>query len=350
MDMEETEEENVTPDSVETPAKGGPPGDNFFLPRKKKDIFNDAYLSFHFAMKNGIFKSPGPLTNETQDIFTDFIDMVQATMPPAFKLRRLATEIFNNIDDIAQSEESLIALVDQYPPKKKTWSLSCTRGIPSMGYTCGLWELFHIMTIGLVEYNAMLGAEDDYPYYRPADGGAVIRDFVEHFFDCEVCRTHFLASYDACAYEGCKRLTSYVGEVIEWIELPMWLFEFHNGVNVRLMKERAEREGWTPTLQDEINVHWPSRKDCPSCWRDDGRWEAGNVYLFLRLTYWPDDVFTENMKKDLQASELALKRKKQSFTGRLLAVILLVLMVVAGGYLYQKSRRLRTMDKVKKDP
>ena len=348
---EETDEESVASSKV---AEGGRPGDNFFLPRKKKDIYNDAYLSFHFAMKNGIFKSPGPLSNTTLDIFTEFVDLVKATVPPTFRLRKLADEILKNIDEVSQSEKALVELVDKYPPKKKTWSYSCTRGKPSAGYTCGLWQLFHIVTIGLVEFNAMVAAEDDYPYYRSADAALALRNFIENFFDCEVCRTHFLKDFDGCAYDGCHRLIPYVGEIGDWMHFPMWLHEFHNGVNTRLMKERAEREGWKPTLQDEMDVQWPSRKDCPICWYDDGTAELNNIYIFLRLAYWPEDVFTENMKKDLLTSELAMKlamkREKRAFSGRVVGV-LLVLMVIAGGYFYEKRRRMRrSLDKVKKDP
>jgi hypothetical protein len=55
-------------------------------------------------------------------------------------------EIAENIEDALQSEEKLLAIVDNYPPRKKKWSKSCTRGKGHMGYTCGLWQLFHIMT------------------------------------------------------------------------------------------------------------------------------------------------------------------------------------------------------------
>lgn len=345
-DTEEEDQIVVEPDE----GKGVPPGDNFFLPRKKKDIYNDAYLSFHFAMKNGIFKSPGPLSNSTAESFIDFVDLVRATMPPSFKLSKLAREIIDDAGNITQNEELLVAVLDKYPPKKKSWSVACTRGLPTMGYTCGLWELFHIMTVGLVEFNAMETADDDYPYYRTGDAAKTLRNFIENFFDCEVCRTHFLAAFDSCAYNGCDRLVNYPGEMGDWMHFPMWLHEFHNGVNVRLMKERAEREGWTPKPEDELAVQWPPRKDCPMCWLKDGSPELNNIYLFLRLTYWPDDILTEGMKQELEESGRDMQGRIRALSGKIVGVLLLAAMVFLGRYWHERRKRFMTLARVKKDP
>jgi thiol-disulfide isomerase/thioredoxin len=158
MDLEE-DTEDVIGAPIDESSSGTGVDQDYFLPRRKKDIYNDAYLSFHFAMKNGIFTDQGPLSNSTREYFTDFLDLVQATMPPSFNLNTLASEILLNSDEALASEEALVALVDKYPPKKKSWSQSCTRGDPAMGYTCGLWELFHIISVGVVEYNNMITAE-----------------------------------------------------------------------------------------------------------------------------------------------------------------------------------------------
>ena len=336
----EDEEEPLVDAALAADSSQGGPGENFWLPRRQKDIYNDAYLSFQFALKNGIFPGPGPLSNHTRDDFVDFLDILRATMPPSFKLQRLVSDIMDNIPEVLESEEALVAIVDKYPPKKTTWSHSCTRGDSSMGYTCGLWELFHIMTVGLVEYNHMVPTNDDSPFYRTGDVALTLRNFIDHFFGCEVCKLHFIGSFDSCAFSGCRRLVHHVGEMRDWIQLPMWLFEFHNGVNVRLMKEKAEREGRVPTPADEIAVQWPPRKDCPMCWNDDGRFEGKNVFAFLRLTYWPEDVYTEQLRKDLVTSPLHLRRLREAFFYKLKLVFLPMLLVfgVGGTFLYSKYK------------
>ncbi len=350
VELEEDVEEEV--DEVVIQPSGLAPDQDFFLPRRKKDIYNDAYLSFQFAMKNGIFTHPGPLTNATKDHLLGFLDVLQSTLPPSLRLQKLAAEIVQHADVAFHSEEALIALVDKYPPKKKSWSHSCTRGDPAMGYTCGLWELFHIMSIGLVEFNMMVTTEDDYAFYRPADTAVVLRNFIENFFGCEVCRIHFLQAYDGCEYNGCERLVDYAGTLEEWTEFPIWLYEFHNGVNVRLMKERAEREGRTPTPQEEIAVQWPSRKDCPTCWHDDGRFDPTNTFIFLRLTYWPEDQFSERMRTNLIGSEYDKHQLRTSFLDRAVKGLqfIIVALVVIGAFWYEKRRRMKIIAKTKKNP
>jgi hypothetical protein len=183
------------------------------------------------------------------------------------------------------------------------------------------------------------------------DSAVVLKDFVENFFGCEVCRVHFLQGFNGCAYDGCNRLIDHVGTIEDWMQLPMWLYEFHNGVNIRLMKEKAEREGRIPTPEDEIAVQWPSRKDCPMCWHDDGKFDPTNVFIFLRLTYWPDDIFSDNMRKDLQSSELNLRRQRE-FRNRdaMMMGILLLAITIPAVFLYEKRRRRISMAQYKKDP
>lgn len=183
------------------------------------------------------------------------------------------------------------------------------------------------------------------------DSAVVLRNFIENFFGCEVCRVHFLAGFDGCAYDGCKRLIDHVGSLSDWMEFPLWLYEFHNGVNLRLMKEKAEREGRIPTPEDEIAVQWPSRNDCPMCWDDGGKFDPTNIFLFLRLTYWPDDIFSDNIRKDLLASELHLRRQR-AFRNRNVVLIGILLLAIMGAaaFLYGKRRRWVSLAQNKKNP
>merc|ERR1711966_346769 len=72
--------------------------------------------------------------------------------------------------------------------------------------------------------------------------GDTLRDYIEHFFGCEVCRLNFLLEYDSCSLERCNRLTGEIGNIDSWKQLPLWLYEMHNAVNVRLFHEGIEQE------------------------------------------------------------------------------------------------------------
>lgn len=140
---EDEEEEGVVPDSA---AALLAPDGSFWIPRTKKEIYNDAYLSFDFAMRNAIFAQKDPLSEEAKDAFYDFVGLLAEILPPTWRLQWMISEIVENEATVLENEENLFKILDKYPPKKKKWSKSCTRGKGSMGYTCGLWQLFHIMT------------------------------------------------------------------------------------------------------------------------------------------------------------------------------------------------------------
>jgi len=150
-----------------------------------------------------------------------------------------------------------LEIIAPFEPAHYKWSTNS-------GYTQGLWTLFHIITVGVVEWNRLIGEDyiDELAIKTP-EASKAIRNYIEHFFACEECRTNFILGYDSCSFDRCNRLHNDAETVTEWSQLPLWLFEVHNSVNVRLLKEKGERENWTPSHQDEVDKTWPRRIDCP---------------------------------------------------------------------------------------
>lgn len=309
-----------------------------FLPRSKTDIYNDAQLSFDFAMKNAIFTDRKRLSEEKEKALKEWLQLMKAALPPGWSLQTLVSDLYENIESIAKSEKNLLKIVKKHPPKKKSWSHSCRKGDGMAGYTCGLWELFHIVSIGVVEWNSMVVGDDDWPFYRPEESAETLRNYIENFFGCEVCRLNFMHAFDSCAFQRCDRLTKYVGELEDWKELPMWLFEMHNGVNVRLMREQAEENHRVPTREDEIAVQWPSTSECPLCWHADGRWDPDKVYTFLRLTYWPDDETSASARRSLFVEELEEEDDYEEEEGspRIFLLVIFGSLIITGGSWYRK--------------
>jgi len=307
--------------------------------RSKSDVFNDAYLSFHFALKNSIHMDLGPLSNKTRDAFYDWLSLLQQSMPPIWEIQNLLTALVDNFEGIAESEQNLVKLADTFPPPSDKWSQACEKGLKGMGYTCGLWELFHIMTVGVVEYNLMI-YDGDHMIIPVDDVSVTLRNYIENFFACEVCRMNFLHGFDTCARDRCTRLHHEATSQKEWVQLPLWLFEFHNGVNVRLMRERAERENWTPTREDEIKAEWPSREECPKCWREDGGWNEDMVYKFLRTEYWLDDAVAGVYRKEL--SELEMDEDDEDSMPPIALQLLPIFVTIGvgvGWYVKERERR-----------
>lgn len=192
----------------------------------------------------------------------------------------------------------MILVIEEYPPPNTVWSMSCWRGEPDVGYTCGLWELFHVITVGVVDYNRAAA----FAGHRLATEAVArtIRDYVDQFFGCEICRRNFVTAFDACAHQRCARLLlNATSAEKDWIQLPLWLLETHNAVNVRLQAEKAVREHRPkPTRPEEISATWPPVKDCPLCWQN----EVLNdelVYKYLKLEYGLRDPLSSEYKREL---------------------------------------------------
>jgi Erv1 / Alr family/Thioredoxin len=307
-------------------------------PRTKESIYRDAHLSFDFAMRNAIFDttggdgattSDGRLTNATQTVLKEWLSLLKKSLPPLWRLQQLIHELYENFDSIVLSEENLLEIVDRHPPPKKKWSKACSQGRPGEGYTCGLWELLHITTVGVVEYNR-LAPEDfmDDIIIGVVDAAKAIRNYIEKFFGCDVCRKNFVAAFDSCKFDNCIKLDNDSTVLNDWMELPLWLWRTHNGVNVRLLQERHQRNKLPPPSEaEEEAAQYPPRSQCPHCWqpppptpapipdpteqKNDKETESlakplkaalpldyhpEKMFFYLRTVYWPEDALSNEMR------------------------------------------------------
>ena len=166
--------------------------------------------------------------------------------------------------------------------KEQKWR-TCTYEDNENGYTCGLWQLFHVMSVGLVEHNKH--SESPIPTRYVSE---TLRNYIESFFQCDVCRMNFLHMYDTCAFDGCHRLSKDPStDEQDWKEFPLWLWETHNDVNVRLMGEGMEGDHEKPPSDWESQkARWPSSYQCANCWREDHSWDQDEVFLTLHNNYW----------------------------------------------------------------
>lgn len=97
--------------------------------------------------------------------------------------------------------------------------------------------------------------------------------------------------YDNCGHDHCKRLHDeqiHITNVAEG-EIVIWLWEVHNAVTRRIMKEAADRDHRVLSKEEEIASKFPSRKMCRRCWLDRGQesWDSQEIITFLKGWYWP---------------------------------------------------------------
>uniref|UniRef100_A0A7S4MFC9 Sulfhydryl oxidase n=1 Tax=Odontella aurita TaxID=265563 RepID=A0A7S4MFC9_9STRA len=253
--------------------------------RSTADVFNDASLSLDVAFRFGIFMSRSPLSKAKEDVLREWINLLKYALPADMKQSHEQLDALTlKFDDVVQSEDALREAIEHVRFERNDWSLACSYGQPHKGYTCGLWALLHIATVGVVETNETQSSSKKVSTAHAAD---IMRNFIEHFFDCKECREYFLKMYDECFFGRCKRLSTDTSLLKESTrELPLWLSKAHNAVNVRLLRERRSRENKPmPTREEVKSVRWPHETECPHCWQEDGTWDDNEVYKHLKSEY-----------------------------------------------------------------
>lgn len=243
----------------------------------QEDIFSDVSASFYFSLRTGVYTSVSPLDTVQKEALSAWLELLSNTLPKGWEILKVANELLENIDNVSIEEKYLTEILDKYNKEEPEWSTFCKTKSEAQGYTCGLWQLFHVITVGVVEQTKASKQR------VPPDAAAyVIRNFVEEFFQCAECVSHFLDMYDSCWNDWCNNLQEEA-----WESTALWIWDAHNNVNVRLMKEDTERIGNEVNTNDEEKAQWPSRKECNQCWDKDGSYDKNKVFDYLKRTYWP---------------------------------------------------------------
>jgi len=290
------------------------------LARTRDTVYKDAALSFTHALRTGIFskkdgQNMGLLGSDAREVFSDWIDLLYWALPPTWILHTLINDIRNNIDSVMVSEENLLFMVEKHQDvvngRDLKWSTQCSKSDDRAGYSCGLWSLFHIISIGVIErHRAVLGAQHAVTTKFVAQ---TIRNYIVHFFDCNECKEYFVEMFDNCGFSHCRRFKQ-PGKIPtpeSWEELAVWLWEVHNDVNAKLLKAELKRDGSVDISERKLELSaWPPSDECPTCRNENGKhgkWDKNAVLGHLKKEYWPGGVqnfrFVVLKKKDNSKDE-----------------------------------------------
>ena len=279
-----------------------------FIARSREDLKNDIHLSFDFAMRNNVFMAEQDhLPEEKADALFEWLALLKKTLPASWtEMHVLLTQLIRNFRYITKKESYVMKILDKHPPKATQWSESCSKREPGQGFTCGLWEIIHAATVGVLPFNRNAVVQKH--LLVPSAVAKTIRDYIEYFFHCDDCRRNFLTMFDSCGHDHCNRLKTktklgLVEATLDWEQPALFFYEVHNAVNVRLMKEKAAREEWEPSRQNELDVQWPPQYECRPCWKQDANgnllWEDKMVIQYLRLEYGIRDSEIATFRKQL---------------------------------------------------
>lgn len=249
-------------------------------------------------MKTAIFTQNGPLPEKPKIALHEFLLAMQKTLPSTSSMQPIVHDLLGNFETLVQSSDALNKILAKHPPPepKNEWSRASLQH--GTGYTAGLWILFHIMSVGLVQWNHITTTDNQ--KLIPAAMADIQRNYIEHFFQCEECRLNFLSDFDACMYDRCNRLATTAKGITlkEFIQYPLWLYETHNAVNVRLRKERVEQNIEREDFTTQMDVMWPSLTSCPYCWGSSEKdsWDEIEIYKYLQQSYWPGSHDSEVLR------------------------------------------------------
>lgn len=289
--------------------------------------YHNAAVSLAFVLKNGIYvdRKDG-LDDNSALALKEFLELVDWATPQAWSIRTgLIQDLLHNLPDIVSSSRKLSQIVDRHVAidtgdslwggfqestaqsndtvslsqadffrNNTKWTEACTHSRRAMGYTCGMWDLFHILSIGTSwPSHQLYGFLSGY-LTSPTDVAEILKRFVSHFFACEVCRSNFIQNFDDCGQNRCERLATLMPALQEdddGNELAKWLMEMHNSVNTRLMSEDAQRHNRIVTEKEKLSAIFPTVSQCPDCWKDDGMeaYDSDAMVSFLKGWYWPSD-------------------------------------------------------------
>jgi Erv1 / Alr family len=252
--------------------------------------------------------SKDALTDKKKAALKGWLDLLSVGLPPEWGLHTLVDDLTQNIEFISLLDANLKKIIDKHPLPRQKWSKSCdANGVG--GFSCGMWKLFHTVTIGMAEHRGGLNLIDaevvDFStrVFSPADAADTIREYIAHFFGCNECRDHFISQYDQCSFRRCDRLTDDANASTpeDWKQVSLWLWEVHNDVSVRVANQKATRSAKkaqmspfrkvsvTPLVvkkEDEIQSLWPTIEECLGCFEETGKWNEASVFAFLERTYW----------------------------------------------------------------
>ncbi|KAI6064185.1 Sulfhydryl oxidase 1 [Aix galericulata] len=152
-------------------------------------------------------------------------------------------------------------------PTNVTW-VGCRGSEPHFrGYPCGLWTVFHLLTV-----QAAQGGPDK---ELPLEVLGTMRCYVRYFFGCQECAQHFEAM-------AAKSMDQVKGRD----EAVLWLWSHHNEVNARLAGGDTEDPQF-PKLQ------WPPPDMCPQCHKEERgvhAWDELAVLSFLKTFFSPGNI------------------------------------------------------------
>lgn len=259
-----------------------------FQNEKVQSDVNTVYLSdleatLRYSLDHEI-TSRSVISGEALQSLIGYLELLSECFPTNIRGKKFISLLLDNMrNNKTVSGEKLGDFVNKYelminPYVTKHKWIGC-QGSNSVfrQYPCGLWTLFHTLTVqasmkNLNTFNGVQVLE-------------TIAGYVKHFFGCTECSEHFMGM-----------ATNIKSNVSSFDDAVLWLWSAHNQVNQRLSGDITEDPMFPKVL-------FPIKAHCKNC-RDNvtNEWNNTEVLMFLKKMYstisnkqTPDDTRPQHM-------------------------------------------------------
>jgi thiol oxidase len=289
---------------------------------------HDAGIAVVSTFQNGFFVGANVLEGERYEAALIWVEALAASFPMEKNRDVLATLIESMRTSNHWNRADWKVLMNRWKEaaREKTFPINLFASSEDESwafcktYTCGLWTLFHSITVSEVKASEETATEP----WRPSRTMAAIRLYVKHFFGCEECREHFMLSNPESIINELATKDSEGPHAVAF-----WIWKMHNTVNKVLKKEQ-----------------WPSKTTCPICYVENGepisldptRLHEDEIVAYVSSAYSHDDDEMYAMDAAYNGTLVALWSSMEGFNAMLLVLGLVALLGVA-----YKTRRHRTL-------
>jgi len=235
------------------------------IKRRYSVYLTDLEKTVVFALQNEVaFKNE--LDREGRDTLKQFIKTLTKYFPKQsdilHKIEHIEKWLEENSENIDTQELSdfIKPLTSKYG--SKDW-VGCKGSQTKFGgYSCGLWMLWHQLTVG--QYDTGEGDPRDVLY--------AMKNYVQYFFSCRECAHHFMSMI--------KNGSSIENEVKSYKDAVLFLWAKHNEVNLRLKGDETDDPFYPKKL-------YPSSAFCPKCYEtsEDDKPDPKKSFEFIYNLY-----------------------------------------------------------------
>ena len=306
----------------------------------KVKILSDAALAIRYGFEKGVFLGRFELSSAELQALISWLDLLRRAFPS--KARKWQLDWFyKQIQDLTSTGSPLTSV--QFDKLLLGWDFgkkfheswnwnycgpSSSKAEAGSGYTCGLWLLFHILSVSVAQT----------PLPKEIDASSAIHGFITHFFSCNECRENFL-KHNPKPYKSEISGDEYA--------FALWLWREHNYVSHRLNREDRE-DG----RKFQVRAMFPTIEMCSTCHRSGSSssddlvdFDEGVIVRYLDYAYSGFPVEDELVFADIDEQTQKNENKEISVISILFFIMLSIFGTIG---ISRKLKHVRARDKKRK--